>query len=164
MDQPLRNSSINWIFLWRFPIQDHLKLPITEKRRNKTRYLTWNSIRLQDVKKTSMPNFVESLGYIKCCSSSNPRPVKVPSNPIRHNCQKIFSWLRRSKTLVWPEVWPDTYDEGYIFINSNLNPPMEHLSNDHEDHPNQHENSHKPRDETGYPILGLLESQWKLRQ
>ena len=25
---------------------------------------------------------------------------------------------------------------------------MEHLSNDHEDHPNQHENSHKPRDET----------------
>ena len=25
---------------------------------------------------------------------------------------------------------------------------MEHLSNDHEDHPNQHENSHKSRDET----------------
>ena len=41
---------------------------------------------------------------------------------------------------------------------------MEHLSNDHEDHPNQHENSHKPRDETGYPVLSLLESQWKLRQ
>ena len=41
---------------------------------------------------------------------------------------------------------------------------MEHLSNDHEDHPNQHENSHKPRDETGYPVLSLSESQWKLRQ
>ena len=41
---------------------------------------------------------------------------------------------------------------------------MEHLSNDHEDHPNQHENSHKPRDETGYPVLSLLESQWKLRK
>ena len=41
---------------------------------------------------------------------------------------------------------------------------MEHLSNDHKDHPNQHENSHKPHDETGYPVLSLLESQWKLRQ
>ena len=41
---------------------------------------------------------------------------------------------------------------------------MEHLSNDHKDHPKQHENSHKPRDETGYPVLSLLESQWKLRQ
>ena len=41
---------------------------------------------------------------------------------------------------------------------------MEHLSNDNEDHPNQHENSHKLRDETGHPVLSLLESQWKLRQ
>ena len=41
---------------------------------------------------------------------------------------------------------------------------MEHLSNDHEDHPNQHKNRQKPRDETGYPVLSLLESQWKLRQ
>ena len=38
---------------------------------------------------------------------------------------------------------------------------MEHLSNDHEDHPNQQENSHKPYDEMGYPVLSLLESQWK---
>ena len=41
---------------------------------------------------------------------------------------------------------------------------MEHLRNDHEDHPNQHKNCHMPRDETGYPVLSLLESQWKLRQ
>ena len=41
---------------------------------------------------------------------------------------------------------------------------MEHLSNDHEDHPNQHENSHKLCDETGHTVLSLLESQWKLRQ
>ena len=41
---------------------------------------------------------------------------------------------------------------------------MEHLSNDHEDHPNKHENSLKPRDETGHPVLSLLESQWKLSQ
>ena len=41
---------------------------------------------------------------------------------------------------------------------------MEHLSNDHEDHPNQHENSHKLCNEMGHPVLNLIESQWKLRQ
>ena len=41
---------------------------------------------------------------------------------------------------------------------------MEHLPNDHKDHTNQHENSHKLCDETGHPVLSLLESQWKLRQ
>ena len=41
---------------------------------------------------------------------------------------------------------------------------MEHLSNDHEDHPNQHEISHKLCDETGHLVLSLLESEWKLRQ
>ena len=41
---------------------------------------------------------------------------------------------------------------------------MEHLSNDHEEHPNQHENSHKICDETEHTILSLLESQWKLIQ
>ena len=41
---------------------------------------------------------------------------------------------------------------------------MEHLSNDHKDRPNQHKNSHKLYDETGDPVLGLMESQWKLRQ
>ena len=67
----------------------------------------------------------------------------------------------------------------YIYINSNLNPltectssskstkfidGKEHLSNDHKDRPNQHKNSHKLYDETGDPVLGLMESQWKLRQ
>ena len=37
---PLSNSSINWVFLGRFPIQNHRKPPITEKRRNKIKYLT----------------------------------------------------------------------------------------------------------------------------
>ena len=41
---------------------------------------------------------------------------------------------------------------------------MEHLSNDHKDNPNQQENTHKPYNEMGYPVLSLLESQWKLRQ
>ena len=39
---------------------------------------------------------------------------------------------------------------------------MKHLSNDHKDHPNQHENSHERFNETGHPIP--TESQWKLRQ
>ena len=41
---------------------------------------------------------------------------------------------------------------------------MEHLSDDHEDHPNQHENSHKLCNGTGHPVFSLLETQWKLRQ
>ena len=41
---------------------------------------------------------------------------------------------------------------------------MEHPSNDHEHHTNQHENSHKLCDETGHPIMNLMESQCKLRQ
>ena len=34
----------------------------------------------------------------------------------------------------------------------------------HEDHPNQHKNSHKLCDETRNPVLNSLASQWKLRQ
>ena len=41
---------------------------------------------------------------------------------------------------------------------------MEHLSNDNEDRPNQHENSHELCDETGHPVMNFMESQWKLRQ
>ena len=82
------------------PIQNHPKLPITEKRRNSTKYLTWNSRGPKFVKKTSMPISVEGLGYIKCYSSSCPRPVKSPSNSIRHNCQKICSCSRRHETIL----------------------------------------------------------------
>ena len=55
------------------------QLSITEKR-NKTEYLTWNSIKLMFVKKINMPNPVKSLGYIKCYSSSSPRSLKRPRN------------------------------------------------------------------------------------
>ena len=41
---------------------------------------------------------------------------------------------------------------------------MDHLSNDHEDLPSEHKNSHKLRNETGHPVVNLTESQWKLRQ
>ena len=42
--------------------------------------------------------------------------------------------------------------------------PNEHLSNDHEEHPNQPENSHKLCDETGHPVVNFMESQQKPRQ
>ena len=35
----LRNSNINWIFFWRLPIKNHMKLSITEKRK-KSKKLT----------------------------------------------------------------------------------------------------------------------------
>ena len=34
MNWALRDSNINWIFLWRLPIQNHSKPSITEKRRS----------------------------------------------------------------------------------------------------------------------------------
>ena len=90
-----------WIHqTWHLCMQNHLKPPITEKRRNRAKYLTWNSVRPEFVKKTRMPSSVENLGYIKCYSLSSPRPIKSPSNSIRHNCQKICSWLRRPKTIL----------------------------------------------------------------
>ena len=39
-------------------------------------------------------------GYIKCYSSSSSRPVKNPSNSIRYNCHKIYSWSKRPKTTL----------------------------------------------------------------
>ena len=41
---------------------------------------------------------------------------------------------------------------------------MEHLSNDHKDHPNQLENSHKLCDEMWHLIQSLIENQWKQRE
>ena len=99
-NRPLRDSSINWIFLWRLPTQNHPKPSLTEERRNKAKYLTRNSIRLKFVKNTSMPITVKSLRYIKYYSSNSPRPVKFLSNSIRCNCQNICRWSRRPKTIL----------------------------------------------------------------
>ena len=57
----------------------------------------WPEI-LKLVKKTSIPNSVESLGYIKWYSSISPRPIKSPSSSISY-CKKINSRSRRSKTI-----------------------------------------------------------------
>ena len=41
---------------------------------------------------------------------------------------------------------------------------MEHLINDHEDRPNQYENSHKLCDKKGHLVVILMKIQWKTRQ
>ena len=41
---------------------------------------------------------------------------------------------------------------------------MEHLSNDHEDRPNQHKNSHNLYDETGHSVVSFMQSQRKQEQ
>ena len=41
---------------------------------------------------------------------------------------------------------------------------MEHISNDYNNHPNQHKNSPKLCDETGHAVVSLTESEWKLRE
>ena len=108
----LRNPTIKYKFLWRLPILNYLKLSITPKRWNLTKYLTWNSIRLEFVKKTSMSNPVENLGYIKCCSLSSPRTIQSSSNSIRFKCQKIRSVSTRPKTILeirkksYFSMWP----------------------------------------------------------
>ena len=43
------------------PIQNHSKLSFTHKRRNKAKYLTWNSIKRKFVKKKSSQNPIKSL-------------------------------------------------------------------------------------------------------
>ena len=65
-----------------------------------------------------------------------------------------------------------------IYINSNLNPLTKFTTSSrntefkdilpwnisHKGHPNQHKNSHKLCNETGHPVLSLLESRWKLTE
>ena len=55
--------------------------------------MTCNFTKPKVPKKTSMPDSVKSLGYIKRYISSRPRPVKSHSNSIRHNCHNICIYL-----------------------------------------------------------------------
>ena len=72
----------------------------TEKTQIKINYWTRNFQRLKFVKKTSMPNLVESLVYIKCYSASSPR-FENPYKFVGYNClSDICNWLRRPKTIL----------------------------------------------------------------
>ena len=91
---PWETPALTGYFCEDFSIQNHPNPSITEKRKNKAKYLAWNSIRLKFVKKASMPNSVESLAYIKCNSLSSCRPVKIAANSIRYNCKKIHRFFK----------------------------------------------------------------------
>ena len=99
-NEALRSSSFDWMLLWRLPIQNHLKLSITEERRSKAKYPTWNSIGFEFLKKTSMARSVESLEYIKYHISSSPRPIKCLRSYIQYNCQKVCSWSWRPEAIL----------------------------------------------------------------
>ena len=79
-------------------IRSHLLLRKEEIRPN-----IWPEIPNPIEKKTSMPNPIKSLEYIKYHSLSSSRLVKSPTNSIRYNCEKICSWFRRPKTTL--ESW-----------------------------------------------------------
>ena len=77
---------------------------------------------------------------------------------------KWWRWIRLDLILMISD----------IYINSNLTPLTKFTSSSrstefkalnfhHEDRLNQHKNSHKLCDETGHPIVNLMESQWELR-
>ena len=71
------NTSINRIPLQRLPIQNPLNLKNEEIRLKTDAEITHGF-----VKKPSLPNLDNSLGYIKCDSSNSPRPVKNLSQEI----------------------------------------------------------------------------------
>ena len=67
-----------------------------EIRWNKVTYLTKVCEKDQYAKPCLKPWINQVLHY----SLSNPRPIRIPSNSIRYNCQKICSWLRRPRTIL----------------------------------------------------------------
>ena len=93
----------------------------------------------------------------------------------RSNFYVLWQQHKQLKTMDMNEAVPKTYNEGYIHpfqpepthkIQSQQHkhhvyrhPPMEQLSNNQKDRPNQHKNSHKLCDDKGHPVLRLSESQ-----
>ena len=132
------------IFLWILPTHNHPKLPFTEKKRNKAKYITWTHRRLTFLRKTSMPNSVESLGYIKFYISSSLRTAKSSSISIRNNCQRACSWSRYFSNIFLiqePSMGPSNNLENKTFsgkywrvqpvfmnvqANSSLEPPLKY--------------------------------------
>ena len=82
------------------------------------------------------------------------------------SCWKPWRWVRFDLILTMRSIYICSTLNSFTKFTSRCRSlsPMEHLLHKHKDHPNQHKNSHKPCNEMGYPVLSLLESQWKLRQ
>ena len=89
----MRNSSINWMFLLRISIQNQSKSPITQQRRNKSKYLTWNSIKWK---------FLIALDISSATARAVSDLLKVSSILSDVNRQKTCTWSRRPETI--PEI------------------------------------------------------------
>ena len=105
----MRNSSITWIFLWRVPIQNHPKPSITVKRRNKAKYLTWNSIRLSLWRRPASQTLSKALDISSATAQAAPcllKTLKILSDTTAQK-RPHFSWWSKillltsfSKTLL----------------------------------------------------------------
>ena len=83
---------------------------------------------------------------------------------------KKWRWVRLDLRLKWGiytsiPTWNHTQNSLSAAEAPSLKiSSLEHLSNDHEDCFNQHENSHNLYDENEHPVFSLKENQLKLRQ
>ena len=94
-------------------------------RTNQNHLLQWNDEisldtrpeRFEFVKKISMPNHVESLGYVMCYSSNSPITFQTPSNYIRWNCYKSCSWKGRPETTLKVRKRASSWNDQQDFAN-----------------------------------------------
>ena len=85
----LRNSSINWIFLRRLPIQNNSKSSFTEKRSHRPNNLPEILIDL-----------ILKMGKPMSTADVAPDLIRALNNFIWCNCRRIISWSRISETIL----------------------------------------------------------------
>ena len=84
------------------------------------------------------------------------------------SCWKPWTWVRFDLILTMRDIYINsswTNSQNLLATADALslkNVPMENLSNNHKDCPNQYDNSHKLYNKSGHPAFSLIESQWKL--
>ena len=80
-------EGLNWLKLTTFKLTTFKKLT------------TLKNLSLISIK-SCMPNFVRSLGHIKCFSLSSHKPFKNPSNYMRYNCPRICSLSKKIDNIL----------------------------------------------------------------
>ena len=74
-----------------------------------------------------------------------------------------LTWYLQLRIYTSIPTWTDSQNSLVEALSLKISSNRTSLK-DPKDYPNQHDNHHKPCNETGHPVLSLLESQWKLRQ
>ena len=71
---------------------------------------------------------------------------------------KPWRWVRLDLifSMIYTLILTWTHSQNSLAVQEATSPPTEHLSNDHEDHPNQHKNSHNLCDEMRHPVVNLI--------